>query len=337
MKARNSLINFHSTIWALICLLLTNCTTLENNKVLSYGEIILSITSEKQTLKSLNPDEEKISNINILVFNHNNILENNIYLNVSELESTADGYIKDLNLILNKNYSFFVIANLGYKLEVNTMEELKDYRYYLSYPDEFSEGIPMSAYIEDVLIKEGVEVEISLERLMGKISLCFDRSGLDPDVDLFVTSIQLMVSPKSVLIFGENRVKNKFEAFTAGYYKEGLQVEDINYSSNDKKSGYISLYALENIQGDLLSGNIDYSLKKFPLDDYREKLCSHIEICIDYTKEGGKAGKLYYRYYLGESASDFSIKRNTHYKICIKPLGDGLNKNDWLVEVADEL
>ena len=316
-------------------ILFTACNNLEIPKTERLENIRINFRNLDPISKALKPSEARITDLNILIFNHNNILEESIYLNSDELFKEEDYYSTEIKMLVNKNYTIFSAANFGYEIDVETMEELKELRYHLSYPDEFSQGIPMTSFDENILVREGEGIDIELERLMGKISLCIDRSELETDIDLFVTSVQLKVSPKSILIFSENQLNSSYEAFTAGYYMQGQGVEPLNYSMDEGKSGYISLYALENIQGELLPGNIDYSLKQFPKGNYKEKICSHLEISLDYLKDDEKSGKIYYRYYLGESASDFSIERNTHYRLCIKACGDGLNENDWLVEIEE--
>lgn len=279
-------------------------------------------------LKTTDPEEDIIKDLNIYIFNHNNVLENNIYIEGNVLE-------KEIDLLMNNEYSIYVCANFGYERKMKDIDELLSSKYYLSYPDEYFMGVPMAGRIENFSFKGERSIVIELERLMSKISIYMDRSKLDDGVDMYVTSAQIKACPRVVSIFKESHVNSALETFPSGFYKSGSEVESLNYTEKDKKSGMINLYTLENAQGNQLVDNTDYNTKKFPYNDSREKICTHVELIIDYLKpedeKTTKTGRLTYRVYPGESPSDFSIKRNHHYTICISPNGDGLTPNSWLI------
>ena len=97
--------------------------------------------------KALDPDEEKISDINLFIFNSLGVLEHRLYLSGSGAGSC------NVRLLKNGIYSIYVCANFGYRINAASIEDLKNLKYYLAYPDDYSIGLPMSGYIENTKVK----------------------------------------------------------------------------------------------------------------------------------------------------------------------------------------
>ena len=94
-------------------------------------------------------------------------------------------------------------------------------------------------------------------------------------------------------------------------------------------------YMLENMQGDLLPGNEDESLKVLPENSGSQAFCSYIEIRSEYLSDSqySRPGEyLVYRFYPGEDPGNFDICRNSEYKIRIMPEGSGLNGTEWRID-----
>jgi hypothetical protein len=203
----------------------------------------------------------------------------------------------------------------------------------MAYPDEYSEGIPMAA-MEEVLITEDCLITMELQRLMAKISLRMDRSRLDGDVEMNVRSARIGNCPRYVMPFTDSRIKNEDDSFPTGFLLNDLQTADLNYSVEKALGKEVSLYMFENMQGRADSYVTNDSGKVFDKNDPRSRICSFIELEIEYLsdKKASGAKGLIYRFYLGEDRNSFDVIRNTHYHITVTPENDGLNEDSWRVD-----
>jgi hypothetical protein len=105
-------------------------------------------------------------------------------------------------------------------------------------------------------------------------------------------------------------------------------------SGPDMISGEVSLYMLENMQGELVPTIGSDSEKVFPPDDPRNGICSFIELEMEYMSESkySSTKNLIYRFYLGDSRNNLDVERNCHYKITVRPEDDGLGDDGWRVD-----
>jgi len=277
--------------------------------------------------RSANPPENAVDDVNLFVFGPEGHLERHVWLNRSA---------EDINITLLKDvpYTYYVCANLGYRLEVSTVRELEGSRYFLTYPDEFSRGIPMTAVLRDAVAGEDGGVDLELKRCMARLELMMDRTALYSGVEINVESIEVGACPRSVALFSESRVRSREDLFAKGYMKDGLQVRSLN-TAGGAVSEPVYLYMLENCQGTLLEDASGPEDKVFGSLDPRGELCSWIEIRASYksSRYHTKPGEyLIYRFYLGESPCNFDVRRNVTYPIVVRPEGSGLNENSWRVD-----
>lgn len=298
------------------------------------NKVTLSFVTEIST-KSRDPQETLLTDINVFIFNEAGQMEKNLYLKKNELSASGEGYGYEVSLLKNCRYSIYVCANTGYSLPIRNMKNLMDYEYHFVYEDEYAIGVPMSGCKENIMITGQKQVEISLKRTMAKISVCIDRSRLYNDVKFYVRSIRIGGCPSKVRLFGESRITDKDDAFTVGFIKSGFDAEVLNTTDHNGKSKETSLYMFENLHGNQLYGAASYKEKYFGQDDPRAEYCSYIELKIDYLSASHytKPGKsLIYRFYLGDDACNFDVRRNTHYHITVMPEGDGLQGDGWRVD-----
>ena len=277
-------------------------------------------------VRSMSPDEDKITDISLMIFDESGQAEDCIWLTRGSRTCTTD-------LVIDKKYTFCACANFGYQIYASHIEELQDIRYHLAYPDEYKEGIPMAA-VKEVLITEECIVDIDLQRLMAKISLRMDRSRLDRDVEMNVRSARIGNCPRYVKPFTVSKIEDNDDTFPTGYLLNDIQTAELNYNIGEGLSSEVSLYMLENMQGPA-DGNITHDSEKvFEQKDKRSEVCSYIEMEIEYLsseKASGEKG-LIYRFYLGEDRNSFDVERNTHYHITVTPENDGLNDDGWRVD-----
>ena len=277
-------------------------------------------------VRSMSPDEDKITDISLIIFDESGQAEDCIWLTRGSRTCTTD-------LVIDKKYTFCACANFGYQIYAGHIEELQDIRYHLAYPDEYREGIPMAA-VKEVLITEECIVDIDLQRLMAKISLRMDRSRLDRDVEMNVRSARIGNCPRYAKPFTASKIEDNDDTFPTGYLLNDIQTAELNYNIGEGLSSEVSLYMLENMQGPA-DGNITHDSEKvFEQKDKRSEVCSYIEMEIEYLspeKASGEKG-LIYRFYLGEDRNSFDVERNTHYHITVTPENNGLNDDGWRVD-----
>ena len=299
------------------------------------GSVIRLSTGNIMESKSENPDENLVTDMNIFIFDDRGRLERKLYMEAGGMENSGNGYSVNVDLLDGAVYSIYALANAGYSLDCNTEQEVVGCRYYFAYPDEYRTGIPMSGKKENFTVREGEPIDVPLERTMAKISVSIDRSRLDKDVSFYVNSISIGGCPKSVSPFMESAAMSDFDIFIKGFEKSGSQIAELNSDYGWGKSGEVSLYMFENMQGDLLENAETDSDKVLDDSDPESKVCSYIEICGDYSSDTQytlPGNELVYRFYLGESRKNFDIRRNTHYHITVTPENSGLSEDSWRVD-----
>lgn len=291
-------------------------------------EITISFSANDYELntKAEDPHEGHISDINLLIFDENGDLEESIWTPYAESI--------EINLRTGRRYSFRACANFGYMIQAMNIQQMDEYVYHMTYPDEYHEGIPMAGSLDNVMISSRTEIRITLLRLMAKISLRLDRSGLSDGVDMQVRSVRIGNCPKSIKIFGENKVAEEEDCFNVGFRRDEYETSILNYQDHEKTSGELTLYMLENMQGEYGENLTNDNDKVFDEYDMRAKTCSYIEMELEYLSDSkySKDDYLKYRFYLGEDLGNLDIERNCHYHITVCPEDDGLNHDGWRVD-----
>lgn len=291
----------------LIILLVAACTRAEEPAC----EVSITLLAPALHTRSSDPDESLVTDYNLYVFNSFGLLEKRVY--VPRREYSAGSMTVSARLVKESPYTVLAAANLGYELQFGSLEEALSYRYHMAYPDEFSQGIPMAAYMEDAVAGADAKIEVKLERLMSRVDLRVDRRELNEDVSIRITSVQVGNAPSSVLLFGGSRVESWSHLFTEGYSKTGPEVYNLNHDSLDGISGTLPLYLLESGPGGLSQPYIEIKT------DYHSPSC--------HTRPGES---LVYRFYISEEEG---TERNCLYPIIFTPTGTGLECPDgWRLD-----
>lgn len=288
--------------------------------------------------RAYDPEESLLTDLNLYIFNERQQIEQHIYLKLKDLQTSGNGYSYQVSLLKGCRYSIYAFANAGWKQKFETVGELKGYRYFFAYPDDYRTGIPMSGMAENAEVGEDREITVHLERLMAKVSLRMDRSRLDGDVSMDVTHVSAGGCPKSVQVFGDSRITTPDEAFINGFSRTGGEVGGLNDNIGGGTSRNISLYIAENMQGDLLYGSVSHKDKYFEEGDPNAEICSYIEIHFDYisdTRHTIPGKSLVYRFYLGDDECSFDVRRNVCYNITVTPEGDGLQSGGWRIDKSN--
>ena len=287
--------------------------------------IVLDLEEGVRTRSTL-PDETLVSDINLLIYNADGVLEERRFLRGNQREiKTA--------LLTETPYDIFVCANIGYALPAFARDEIEAYRYFMAYPDEYSRGMPMCGRLDGYVSHGEGSVRIPLIRTMARIDLRLDRSRLNADVTFQVTSVTVGGCPSSVRLFGDSRAESASQVFPNGFLLDGRQVQALNKDVSPGLSGTVSLYLFENLQGDLLD-NDDERRKTFSEGPYAQ-VCSYLEIKGTYhsgswhTKPGET---LSYKFFLGDNPGNFDLFRNTASQVTVHLEGTALSEEGWRVD-----
>lgn len=293
------------------------------------ADICISFKGGFFSSKAMDPEETALNDISLMIFDSSGTPEETLWI------ERFDGSTFEISLLTGKEYRFLACANFGYRVTFDNIEDALEYRYHIAYPDEFHNGIPMTADTGLITIRDGSTVCIELERLMAKISLRMDRRLLSGDVDMKVRSIKVGNCPESVKAFGNSRVEDQDDCFPLGFYRGPDECTPLNELSEIGISKEVTVYVLENRQGRLGEYPVsDDSDKVIDRNDPRKDLCSYVEIGMDYISPEFKStgNGLIYRFYLGEDRNSLDVERNCHYRISICPENDGLKEDSWRVD-----
>ena len=316
----------------LVLSLMIGCDSRDRDDRYAGTVLVLDLEGSTPT-RSVLPDETLVSDINLLIYNSEGLLEERRFLSGRQL-SVTDGAVRlKTSLLKGVPYDIFAAANIGYALPALSRSDIETYRYHLAYPDEYSRGMPMSAHLDGYVNEGETEVLLPLVRTMARIDVNIDRTRLDSDVSFQVTSVHVGNGPSSVRLFGDSRAESASQVFAGGFSLEGKQVQALNIDQTTGVSGSVSLYLPENLQGDLLSTQ-DERAKVFSEGQY-DKVCSYLEIRGSYHSNSWhtRAGEpLVYRFYLGDGPGNFDIFRNTAYKVTVHLEGTGLGEEGWRVD-----
>lgn len=285
----------------------------ERINVTGGGKITINITTASALVTKSGVFDDNINNLHILIYNS----ANELVLSQSHLPSPS------LTAILPKGgYTVALLANYSVTdiSKFNTLEKLFDSE---AGSEVMSDGkMVYSGFAVTQLNSAGVELNITLKRVIAKVTFVFDKSGLNPDTDVDITRIELINVPSAVKLFAENRPG------VSGIVTSGDMItENTEPSSHEEAS---PLYMFENLQG--VSDNNQGASGKIP--GVNRESCTYVQIWADYVSPQ-KSGKVKYRLYLGEnSVNDFNIFRETHYRENIRFTGNAISEISWRVDIS---
>ena len=272
---------------------------------------VVHFESSGYATKALDPDEQKITDISLMVFDETGDAEECIWI-------PKAGGTAELTLVKGKSYDFRACANFGYQVYADHISELEEVTFHMAYPDEYREGMPMYASADDVIIGADGTVHLAFDRLMAKITVRMDRSRLSDGVEMYVRSARICNCPKVTNVFVPNKVTGSDKCHNVGFSRNDHETSVLNISGPDGKSGDVAFYMLENMQGE---------------EEPDPNVCSYIEMELDYMSDTKySTDPLKYRFYLGDGMGNHDVERNTHYKILVCPEDDGLSDDDWRVD-----
>lgn len=287
--------------------------------------------------RATDPDMDRISDLNIFIFNENGDLEESRYLTLSQMQTDGNTAICSIMCIRNVDMQVYACANVGFRISgIGNIHDLMNFRYHISYPDEYSRGIPMSGSTGKFKVGKNQEkVIVPMTRLMSRISISVDRSALNKNIRFNVRSVQIGGCPKSASMFRQSKASGRDDIFGQGFMKRYSETDDLNIDARPGISREVDVYMLENMQGVLLPDAMTEEDKVLNISDAISDVCSYIEMKMEYRSDSlftGPEEYLTYRFYLGSSPADFNVERNCHYHLTVKPIGTGLPESSWRID-----
>lgn len=290
-------------------------------------QVEILLEGGRMASKAMMPEEGKISDVNLLVFDSHGQIVENIY---TKGESPLC-----LKLIKDETYHFAGLANFGYKVTATSLDDLKKLSFHLAYPDEYREGLPMASDVVAHKIVKDMNIRLSLVNMMSKISIRINRNHLSDNIDMTVSGLRIGNCPRKALVFGRSMVNDESDNFNVGFSLSALECSGLNRAEHPGISEEVCVYMLENMQGRFADNDITSDEQKvIPQDDPRFHTCSYIEMDIDYLSDMWQSGEtpLTYRFYLGDGLNNLDVERNCHYHITVTPEDDGLHGEGWRVD-----
>lgn len=310
-----------AVITVVLCLLcVSGCT--DGIVPLRAPTDILLCTGEMDS-RAAEPDRDGINDANIFVFSSDGFLERSEYIRGTGCK---------LPLVYGRDYDIYACVNFGYKLSIKTLDEMKALVFHLAYPDDYSTGMPMCGAVFGV--RAGNSIRLPVVRLMAELRLSMDRSRLGDNVTMDVQSLRIGNCPRRCRVFAESAAESSDDCFSVGFSRKSGECGILNKTVGDGKSAELSLYMLENVQGNFPREVGTDSDKVLAGSEHLADVCSYIEMELGYRspEHYSNGGFLKYRFYLGESRQDLNVRRNCLYHITVTPEGDGLNEDSWRID-----
>ena len=276
-------------------------------------------------------DLSRITDLNVFIYHQGRLLDEycRYFDDISSLMLTFP-YDKD-------GFNIYMVGNVGIleapeeESEISKMSHVID-----SYDDFYTRGVPVANVFSGY--RKGTLAHFGLKMLLGRYNISVRTSASDSRY--IVKDVRLLNCAMDVYPFNYDTGAFVF-AVPAVYDEEAngdvLTAEDIEALNAGEK---VTLYFVENVQGELLPGNTDRR-KKIPsslngIDKGLADRCTYIEITADIVTPGAEYTDGKFRFYLGQNeTTDFSVRRSTSYDVTLDFTQNMVDEEEWRIEVGD--
>ena len=316
------------TVMSILTMAACTGTSLDNAG--RFEKTVIILKCPEYDTKALFPDENSIKDVNIAIFEDGKIEETIWRTGIND----PDRLEFEVTLVKGHRYTISALANIGRRLDMEDYERLDDLTVEIKKKNGFGYGLPMSATITDVIPGHKNAITLEFIRLAAKISLRMDRSRLSDDVRITVSEVRIGNYPRWVRVKGPSMAESGQDVFSTGFGLTSEQCSPLNDCGNGGLSSDVSLYMLENMQGDFPYTIGEDEEKVLDKDDPLSERASYVEIQMDYQSSGliSYDSPLIYRFYLGDGLENLDVERNCHYHITVIPEDDGLSGSGWRVD-----
>lgn len=296
--------------------------------------------SDPPSRSSFCPDElDAITDLNVWVYQEGVLLP--AYSFHTNTASSAQVSITFPSV--HASYDIYFLANLGEvegpELEVNISTVTASVDNYSSFRER---GFPMAGAV--LAYSPSVSGSVSLSRLVGRFDITAYDNPANTRISYTFLSGKMKACAKAIRPFGtlqdEERYASRAEAASEVIANgDSLSAADI---ATLNAGGTVSLYYLENCQGQLLPANGTQHGKNAAAiaqatgDQTLADLCSYLELTCRAETPTATYSSVVYRAYLGRDATgDFSVVRNTVNPLRLDMASDLIVPEDWFVEPSD--
>lgn len=267
------------------------------------------------------------------------ISDANWYLFGSDGSFQGQGYFADASRLAvrlpdySKVYTLYILANVG---EVSIPSSTAGHGFEETFRFDYgsaenyksmiaAKGVPMSAVMNGF----GADCSDSavLDRLVQTLYIDMDTDALNAS-DLSFTGVEVRQAARDILPFAAG--SKALNVMDLADYATAADLDELN------AGGAVRLYVLENMRGDLLPGNADWSAKvpvNLPADE--SALATYIELSAEMTTPTAVYANNVYRAYLGVGAGNFDVQRNSVFYLTNSFTNDMVTSQEWRQE-ADE-
>ena len=268
----------------------------------------------------------KITCLNVFVYHNGRLLSASYY---DDMSSLMLSFPSDMN-----GFNIHMLGNVG-RIDPPVVErELSNLKCVVeSYADFRVKGVPVADSFKNY--RKGDLAHFRLKRLVGQYDVQMRVSAAD--VQYAVKSLSLKNCAKDFYPFCSDAKAEMFSCFCDdGPCGDRLTDEDV---ARLNAGEVVSLYFMENLQGELLPGNTDRKLK-IPssveaVESGASWRCTYLEVVADLVTPTSRYSDGKYRFYLGANqTSDFSIRRNTLYNVVLDFTQNMVDEQEWRIEVG---
>ena len=311
--------NMFTGLLVSLCIPVVSCVSEETGTPSCLSDEVVFRIDEIQglTRSSLAADECKVKSLKIFAYSDGVLDEEEYFTSFTDMS---------IRLEMGKTYDFYALANVG-DVEVPLVEsELCNLACSLSWGSDSVDAFPMSWCIKGRSVVSGSTVNVSLSRLVAKITLDVDCGN----TGLHVSSVALKQAPTKVRPFAETESRALEGEVSCGDHSSDADVRSLN------EGGVACFYMLENMQGTLLPGNTDPMLKVPGRLPAKADVCTYIEVECAFDEGDDREGSVSYRMYLGkDNVSNFDVARNQILSLSLKLTDGGIGIRDSWKVISD--
>ena len=270
----------------------------------------------------------RLTDLNVFIYREGKFLEE------------YSGYHEDASDVLlsipvgTEQYDIYMVGNVGRVVAPKHQSDMGGVRHVVEDYGDFRRcGVPVAGVFAGY--RRGDRADFPLKRLVGQFDIRMSTSA--DRADYRVKDVRVMNCARDVYPFSENTAATMFlrpQPYDGETGCDMLTDDDVEALNAGEA---VSLYFVENLQGELLPGNTDPKVKiPSSMPATLAQRCTYVEITADVVTPAARYTDCRYRFYPGRNeTTDFSIMRNTQYDVLLDFTQNMVHEQEWRIE-ADQ-
>lgn len=273
----------------------------------------------------------RVSDLNVFIYHKGSLLED------------YSGYFTDLSPLMlafpfdRDCFNIYMFGNVGEIVPPDDESDVKRLCHILDSYDDFRvKGFPVANAFMNY--RKGSLAVFKLKKLVGQYNIVMRNSAMNASYK--VKDVRFLNCAMDMYPFDTEAKATVFaRPGEYGEPPEGDALTDADLSALNNGLP-VSLYFVENVQGELLPENTDRKKKIPSMIEHLHKgvadACTYLEITADVFTQAARYTDAKYRFYLGQNeTTDFSIRRNTLYDITLDFTQNMVCEEEWRIEVDE--